>query len=398
MALSHDQARSKVCAVCVNEHGFKAVKTVTPLEESLIQKIIPYYSSANILFPAGLCKMCLFGLRQKEKGKEVKFRLPDSYACSPAPVSDSDMTLQSDICQCRWCLLARLSGLKFLQWQQEKKGKSKKKEQIVRLCDKCFTGVVKDSEHTCSSTTQEAVGNLVEALPEQIRSKVAHSILASQMNKAGDTDPVLLTPARGGHPVPVLYNHTEAPTAAIEQLTHSEVFAMRTDAGVSCNAMDTILANMRLKFGRNFVEPGQEEASSLHNSQYREFFTAKQAEFHDKDEKPIAKPFVYCSQYLPFLNMVAKNRGAKLEDKKLLICGDNGKGFFKLVVAIYSEGDEPRVKKSRRTRDEGICGAVMSETGQNMTLLLAVVSFGTLLYCSALHYTALHFTALHCTK
>ena len=84
---------------------------------------------------------------------------------------------------------------------------------------------------------------------------------------------------------------------------------MRTDAGVSCNAMDTILANMRLKFGRNFVEPGQEEASSLHNSQYRQFFTGKQAEFHDKDEKPIAKPFVYCSQYIPFLNMVAKNRG-----------------------------------------------------------------------------------------
>ena len=87
---------------------------------------------------------------------------------------------------------------------------------------------------------------------------------------------------------------------------------MRTDAGVSCNAMDTILANMRLKFGRNFVEPGQEEASSLHNSQYRQFFTAKQAEFHDKDEKPIAKPFVYCNQYIPFLNMVARNRGAKL--------------------------------------------------------------------------------------
>ena len=116
------------------------------------------------------------------------------------------------------------------------------------------------------------------------------------------------------------------------------------------------------------------------------------------EPKGVSLPFVCCSKYRPFMEKVAKNRGAKLEDKKLLICGDNGKGFFKLVVAIYSEGDEPRVKKSRRTRDEGICGAVMSETGQNMTLLLAVVSFGTLLYCSALHYTALHFTALHCTK
>ena len=259
MALSHEQARSKVCAVCLNEHGDKAVKIVTPLEESLIQKIIPYYSKANTLFPSGLCKSCIHGLRHKEKGKEVKFRLPDSYACTPAPLSDT--VLQSEVCKCRWCLLARMSGLKFLQWKQEKKGK--KKEQVVRLCDQCFVGVTKDVEHTCSSTTQEVVNNLVDSLPDQIRNKVAHRVLASQVTKTGDTEPVLLTPARGGHPIPVLFGHTAAPAPAIVPLTHTEVFVMRTDAGVSANVMDSILANMRLKYGRSFVEPGMEKASVL---------------------------------------------------------------------------------------------------------------------------------------
>ena len=391
MALSHEQARSKVCAVCLNENGDKAVKTVTPIEESLIRKIIPYYSTANILFPSGLCKRCLLGMSQKEKGKEVKFRLPDSYVCIPAPISDTAM--QPEVCQCRWCLLARLSGLQFLQWQQKKKGKSKNVEQVVRLCEKCYSGVIKDKGHSCSSTAEEAaVTNLVDSLPEQIQNKVAHSYLASQVSKAGDTVPVLLNPARGGHPVPVLFGHTQAPAPVIEPLTHTEVFTMRTEAGVSCNAMDSILANFRIKYVRNFVEPGMEKASIIHNNQYNEFFTAKLCEFHDKDGNPIVKPFVYCSQYLPFLDKVAQNRAVKLDDKKLLICGDNGKGFFKLTGSLYSEDAKPTVKKFRRSRDDGVCGSEMSETGQNMTLLLAVVSF---CFCTILHNTALQCTEQH---
>ena len=76
---------------------------------------------------------------------------------------------------------------------------------------------------------------------------MAHRVLASQVSKCGDTEPVLQTPARGGHPILVLFGHTEAPAPAIESLTHTEVFTIKTEAGVSCNAMDSILANLRLK-------------------------------------------------------------------------------------------------------------------------------------------------------
>ena len=93
-------------------------------------------------------------------------------------------------------------------------------------------------------------------------------------------------------------------------------------------------------------------------------------------------PFVsHSSWFLSLLlGQVAQNRGVKLEDKKVLFCGDSVKGFFKLVWALYSEDAQPTVKKSSRSRDDGVCGAEMSDTGQNTTLLLAVVSF-----CSELH-------------
>ena len=78
-----------------------------------------------------------------------------------------------------------------------------------------------------------------------------------------------------------------------------------------------------------------EKASILHNNQYNEFFIAQLCEFHDKEDKPIMKPFVYCSQYIPFLEKVAQNREVQVDKKELLICGDNVKGFFILYSRAH---------------------------------------------------------------
>ena len=118
-----------------------------------------------------------------------------------------------------------------------------------------------------------------------------------------------------------------------------------------------------------------ENASILHNNQYNELFTGQLCEFHDKEDKLIMQPFVYCSNYLSLLEKVAQNRRVHFEEKKLLICWDNEKVFFKVVGVMYGEDVKHNVKRLRHTRDDGICGAAMSETGQNMTMLLAVVSF-----------------------
>ena len=56
--------------------------------------------------------------------------------------------------------------------------------------------------------------------------------------------------------------------AGEKQKLKKQVIAMRTESGVSANSMDSILANLRLKYGRKCVEVHMEGASVLHNNQY----------------------------------------------------------------------------------------------------------------------------------
>ena len=54
--MTHDEARIKVCAVCTNQWGDKAVRRVNQKEETLIKlHILQNYSSENMYFPSGIC-------------------------------------------------------------------------------------------------------------------------------------------------------------------------------------------------------------------------------------------------------------------------------------------------------------------------------------------------------
>ena len=52
--------------------------------------------------------------------------------------------------------------------------------------------------------------------------------------------------------------------------------------------MEKVLAGMRLKFGRGFVESGMHQAASEHNNQCNEFFTGKFEMFQDMDRMEIS--------------------------------------------------------------------------------------------------------------
>ena len=371
MALSHDQARELVCAICINEHGNKACRKVNTEDELQIKKVVPGYSSSNVDFPAGVCKRCVFGLRMLKEGKEANFLIPETYLCG---VPRDLRSNQNHLCLCRWCKLARMNGPNFLLWQRKKK--KKVKQPVRRLCNKCYIGVEIGKSHKCKVSTLDAVENLEQSIPDEVKAKLALQYLTSKMKCGGDNKPVFLTPAMGGHTVPVLVGVKEAKAPATNSLTHEEVIAMRTESGVSANSMDSILANLRLKYGRKCVEANMEGASVLHNNQYTEYFSASMQEFEDKDGKKITKPFVYCSSYLPFLAKVMENRGTNLHIKKVKIGGDNGKGSFKLTATLYDDESIACYQEGRRKqrkRSEGITGGAMEETGQNMILLLAVV-------------------------
>ena len=161
--MNHYEARMKVCAVCTNQWGDKAVRRVNEKEETLIKlHILSTYSSENMFFPSGVCLMCIHHLRQKDRGEKVNLKLPENYFCQ------MERELRSSplsVCKCEWCYLARLSGPAFRTWQMKVKGKEKEAKKVTRLCQEGFMGTVKGASHTCSVSTLNAIRNLTTNLP-----------------------------------------------------------------------------------------------------------------------------------------------------------------------------------------------------------------------------------------
>ena len=158
------------------------------------------------------------------------------------------------LCVCCWCKQARLSGLAGI------KKSVKKRLKVDRLCQYCYRGLAQGQQsHVCNVSKEEAVNNLALNLPAEITAKLSHTYISSQVTVGGDCQPVLLPPGNGGHPLPINIT-SKTSKVLLEPLGHHEILAMKTEAGVSGCQMETVLANLRRKYGRDIVESGSADA------------------------------------------------------------------------------------------------------------------------------------------
>ena len=99
----------------------------------------------------------------------------------------------------------------------------------------------------------------------------------------GDCVPVLLQPASGGHPVPVLFGPKKV--NKIQPLTTQEVVTIGHKHRLSGNQVLGIMADLRAKEGASFVEPHLTTALISHHNRYKKLFTAEKVTFKGKKTK-----------------------------------------------------------------------------------------------------------------
>ena len=215
----------------------------------------------------------------------------------------------------------------------------------------------------------ESVRNLAASLPKEIKEKLAVETLREKLVETGGGD-MKLPQARGGQPVSV---HIGAPPPPVmHQMTSKDVLTMAASAHLTGNQTDSVLADLRAMFGQKVVEPGVRDSRVKHNSQYKEYFSSALVNFKNSAGEQVVKPFFWCSKLKEFLELVADKRGRKLEDYKLKLGADSGKGFFKLTASLYHPcSSTSSLRKRRRSREDGFCAERFSETGQRTILLLA---------------------------
>jgi hypothetical protein len=66
-----------------------------------------------------------------------------------------------------------MNGPNFLLWQRKKT--QKVKQPVRRLCNKCYIGVEIGKSHKCKVSTLDAVENLEQSIPDEVKAKLATS-------------------------------------------------------------------------------------------------------------------------------------------------------------------------------------------------------------------------------
>ena len=275
------------------------------------------------------------------------------------------------------CWLASLNGPELLKARssfKQEQGSDLKGEDL-RRCNLCFAAVKKDetSKHVCGGKIA-MFENLTEALPEETRLQFAlYTLKGAQVGGSGDSS-FKVQSVGGGKPCSISLGNSKSSSTAY-QLTHTDLQTIGTGAHLSDAQTLNVAANLRSVLGRTLVQPGLHTQLSALNRRFSQFFTCKRARF-EKGETMVERPFFYCEDTVEYLKTVATLRGHAWDDITLLIQGDSGQQWFKLIVGLIHKKDllEVQEGKRRRTRDDGVGGgAEFKSYGVRKIQVLALV-------------------------
>ena len=247
--MSHVEALKLVCAVCTNLHGKKAVIEVTEVHMKLIRKFVfAGYQRHSIWLPQGLCTRCSFDLHTLEKGEQVE--------------KEVQHKLEQDI------LEQEIQVEEIPQEERQERRRSKDVGRIKSICGDCGKGLLLNQKtHSCDVSDITKMLNMVDNIPVELRGKLAlHLIQEQRVSAVGDSD-VTLPPAQGGVPVQVHLGPTAAPPTP-PPFTMDEVATMAARAHLEGEQTERVFADIRVKLGKNMVQPGLKKTIPLRNKRF----------------------------------------------------------------------------------------------------------------------------------
>ena len=387
--LTHEENRSKVCAVCYCKSGSKANRKVSDkLELAIKDLVFKDYDKKDTKFPSGLCSDCYFNLMDATHGHSLQNRNtpprqllipdPEVYDIELQRLTRSSSGVQ---CQCIICAIARLNGLQWKKFMADCKKVTMSSSvspsiKYDRLCKQCLAPIYRGSNHseTSCNSKRMALQNVTKAINN---SNTSMDLVTSKFIKSKTADfgseSVQLRSDTGGHPITVSIGKLN--TKTVQQLTSEEVKVMQIEANLSDNQVEKIVKNLRLNFGRKIAQPGLRETMVSDKTLFDPYFTADEIQFIDSDDNPLVRPFVYCCDITGFVSALAELRGFSVSDLSLKVGLDGGKGHLKMILTMYEPDRvlDNKVARSRVTREAGIgSGESYSLLGRKKVMILAI--------------------------
>ena len=385
--LTHQDCRSKVCAVCYGRSGRKATQNVTDyLEEGIQSFVFAEFDKRDERFPSGVCTTCRMTLIEHIKGKSLRddrdeqrtllLPDPDQYEAQIIRVTRSS---SQQGCECRICSLARLNGLQWLKFVSDcKKVKTDFAPGVKydKLCKDCFAPIYRGSNHSvdvCRSR-KHTLDNVTDAIHN---ANTSMDLVASKFLKTAsvekESSSLDLRLSTGGRPMVV--NLGRSCGDGPKPISAHQAKVIQNDVGLSDNQMGKVFKNLRLQFGRKIVESGVRETLGHEKAKLDTFFSADLIQFKDNDGNLMQRPVVFCSNTVDFIRELMELREMDGGDFKLKVGLDKGRGHLKMILSMYNPEDVLRCKGAGRvTMKKGIgSGDDYSLIGKRRIMILATV-------------------------
>jgi hypothetical protein len=381
-ALTHDENREKVCAVCMN----KAKYTIT---DCVLERIKTYFIEnfdiEDPCLPSGICAKCRSDLLDISNGKKDTTILPDAYDFSEIVPQylRSTRANTNPLCHCHMCDIARQ---KLTSIPHRKKGRPSsdlnntsimEKQSIIRLCSSCKSPVRRGLPHKCNvSSLRENISQIFDEADERTQEIIASMVIKKKALSEGNS--VVRLATKGPTPLPMrVYDAEEniPPTFSAASLG-----SLQTSLGASNTTMKRkLIPFIRNIAGKRAVEASSEKYFQCRDKSLEDFFTLSLIEFESNSENCSSTPFVYCNDVDNFINHICAERNTDSENVDIKFGIDGGGGFFKVCLTIH---DKNRRDAAGSTHNMKMVDQMSLDTSVKKIFIIAIAPEIKETYCN----------------
>jgi hypothetical protein len=384
--LSHDENRTKVCAICMEKCKYKITESIL---ERIQQYFISNYNLHDDRLPTGICGKCRADLSDIHYGKKDITVLPESFDYSQINPLFSTATRSNTsgitMCDCLICCTARQSG----NLQKRTPGPKssciatnfQSAQKVVRLCFICKSPIGRGISHTCSKHTKLSnIENMCETLDSRSQEILGGNILKRTM------DPVTKEcqlATRGPKKLTVKVGSSSSDICH-KKILATDVSKLQVCIGASNNNMTRqILPFLRNMHGRSCIESNAARILSSRDKTLLNYFQCQTISFESKKETVHSAPVVYCPNTSELINFICDRRNINSETVSFGKFGiDSGGGFIKICLNLITQ--EATFQQLMSWEKDFVSGGVkkliiiamapdVSETNSNMKSILNLI-------------------------
>ena len=335
-ALTHEENRCKVCAICFGKAKYNLTAIVLERIQRYFRKD---YDPSDNRFPCGICSKCRSDLIDISAGKKKIEILPELYDyIHISPITTTTRSNPVPLCDCEICNVSQKSGCITHRSKGRPRSIERPTSMPIVLCSFCKSEYGKGINHKCTQRNlRDNMLRMINSSDDNTQQAVASSII-----RKSSIDNISSLYSGGSHPlkVKVLSNNTKDSS----QFNIDDIMKFQNATSSSNNEIRRkFVPFVRSVLGKASVESDIGSKLRDRDNNCLDFFSCTTCEFEctatEDGTSTVSKDLVYCTNITDFVNFVCEKRNYEKASVTFKMGIDSGGGCLKFCLNIMSNSD-----------------------------------------------------------